>query len=47
MEGTVTNWGQALWVSLAGAMAGLFSALPRVLGFTDDHMLKDMLGEGR
>jgi hypothetical protein len=33
MEGTVTGWGEALWLSLAGALAGLFSALPRVLGF--------------
>jgi hypothetical protein len=33
MDTTVTGWGEALWVSLAGAMAGLFSALPRVLGF--------------
>jgi hypothetical protein len=33
MNGTVTGWGEALWVSLAGAMAGLFSALPRILGF--------------
>ena len=33
MGGTVTGWGEALWLSLAGAMTGLFSALPRVLGF--------------
>lgn len=33
MDTTVTGWGEALWVSLTGAMAGIFSALPRVLGF--------------
>jgi hypothetical protein len=33
MQDTISGWGDALWVSLAGAMAGLFSALPRVLGF--------------
>jgi Conserved TM helix len=30
---TVTDWGQALIVSLSGALAGLFSSLPRILGF--------------
>jgi hypothetical protein len=33
MDTTISGWGEALWVSLAGAMAGLFSAIPRVLGF--------------
>lgn len=33
MDSTVTGWGEALWLSVAGAMSGLFSALPRVLGF--------------
>lgn len=36
MEGTTTtatDWGTALWLSLTGALAGLFNALPRVLGF--------------
>jgi hypothetical protein len=33
MQGTVTGWGEALWLSVTGALAGLFNALPRVLGF--------------
>jgi hypothetical protein len=33
MDGTVMGWGEALWLSLTGALAGLFNALPRVLGF--------------
>lgn len=30
---TVTGWGQALMFSLAGALSGLFSSVPRILGF--------------
>jgi hypothetical protein len=29
----ITDWGEALWASLAGALALFFAAIPRILGF--------------
>src|SRR5215207_726581 len=29
----ITDWGEALWASLTGALALLFTAIPRILGF--------------
>jgi hypothetical protein len=33
MQDTISGWGDALWLSVGGALAGLFAALPRILGF--------------
>lgn len=33
MQDTISGWGDALWLSIGGALAGLFAALPRILGF--------------
>jgi hypothetical protein len=33
MQSQITDWGQALMASLAGAMAMLFGAVPKILGF--------------
>ena len=33
MQGQITDWGQALMASLAGALAMFFGAIPKILGF--------------
>lgn len=33
MENNITDWGDAIMASLAGAMAMLFAAIPKILGF--------------
>lgn len=33
MSGAITDWGQALWTSLVGVLALVFSFVPKLLGF--------------